>query len=272
MQVIKPLSISIAGAGRMGRAIVTAIDTADDLELAGLWVRDEAAFEGIDGLSNTRVSADIDRVVAAADVLVDFSLPEATGAILDAAVRHRIPIVCGVSGLGQELQQKLAEAAIDVAIVYDRNMSLGVAVLENLVARAAASLGRDFEIEVHETHHMHKVDAPSGTALKLGEAAAAARNQDFDAVRWYAPSAATEKPAAGDIRFEVERRGEVPGDHSVILSSSTERLTLGHSVTARQVFADGAVRAARWILGRPPGRYRMQDVLFGESNSKKTVR
>jgi 4-hydroxy-tetrahydrodipicolinate reductase len=123
-------------------------------------------------------------------------------------------------------------------------MSIGVAVLENLVRQAAAALGPDFAVEVHETHHVHKVDAPSGTALKLGEAIAAERGTD-----------------PGDIHYESERRGEVPGDHTVILSSATERLSLGHSVTTRQVFAHGAVKAARWIANQPLGRFTMHDVL-----------
>ena len=131
-----------------------------------------------------------------------------------------------------------------IAVVYDRNMSFGIAVLEQLVAQATAALGSDFAVEIHETHHVHKLDSPSGTALKLGEAIAAVRG---------------ESPA--DIHYEVERRGEVPGDHTVVLSSATERLTLGHSVTTRNVFAEGAIRAARWITNQPPGRYGMRDVL-----------
>jgi len=110
-------------------------------------------------------------------------------------------------------------------------------------------LGAEFAVEVHETHHVHKVDSPPGTALQLGESIVAARPRDI---------------GADAVRFEVERRGEVPGDHTVIFSSPTETLTLGHSVTTRQVFADGAIRAARWVVGRPPGLYRMRDVLFND--------
>ena len=131
-------------------------------------------------------------------------------------------------------------------MVYDRNMSLGIAVLERSVREAAASLGFDFEVEIAETHHVHKKDAPSGTALKLGEAIAAARGET----------------GTGNVRFEVERRGEVPGDHEVTMQTPSERLVFAHSVSTRQVFADGALRAARWIVGRPAGQYGMQDVLF----------
>ncbi|MBT8090232.1 MAG: 4-hydroxy-tetrahydrodipicolinate reductase [Gammaproteobacteria bacterium] len=214
----------------MGQAIAASIEQQADLLLAGIWTRE----------------GDLDAVVKAADVVIDFSLPEATVAVLDAVVRHNKPLVCGVSGLDDAQMELLDRAAAQIPVVYDRNMSLGIAVLEHSVREAAGSLGLDFEIEISETHHIHKKDAPSGTALKLGEAIAAARGQD------------------GTVRFQVERRGEVPGDHEVVMRSPTERLTFAHSVTTRQVFADGALRAARWAIGRAAGRYGMRDVLFGQ--------
>jgi len=212
----------------MGEALTRSIDAQEGLQLAGLWKRGE----------------DLDAIVANCDVLIDFSLPEANDAVVAAAVRNTIPLVCGVSGLSDKHVAALDAASASIAVVYDRNMSLGVAVLENLVAQAVASLGAGFGVEVHETHHVHKIDAPSGTALKLGEAIAAASGGQ-----------------SSDIHYEVERRGEVPGDHSVVLSSATESLTLSHSVTTRQVFADGALHAARWIVSQRAGRYSMQDVL-----------
>jgi len=224
-------SIAIAGAGRMGQAIAATIDQHDDLTLAGTWARGD----------------DLDALVQTADVVVDFSLPDGTMQVLDAVLRHEKPLVCGVSGLNSEQVGKLRETATSIAVVYDRNMSLGIAVLERSVREAAASLGPDFEVEISETHHVHKKDAPSGTALKLGEAVAAARGES----------------GTGSVRFEVERRGEVPGDHEVVMQTPSERLVFAHSVTTRQVFADGAVRAARWVTGQPPGQYLMRDVLFG---------
>ncbi len=215
----------------MGQAIMQAIDVADDLQVSGVWARGDS----------------IDEVVAAADVIIDFSLPDATAILLEAVLRHQKPLVCGVSGLDDSLWTMLQKAATVIPLVYDRNMSQGIAVLDDLVGRAARSLGTEFAVEVHETHHVHKVDSPSGTALQLGESIAAARPQET---------------AEDAVRFEVERRGEVPGEHSVIFSSPTETLTLGHSVTTRQVFADGALRAARWVSVQPPGLYRMRDVLF----------
>jgi 4-hydroxy-tetrahydrodipicolinate reductase len=212
----------------MGRAVANGIAAFDDLHLAGIWRRGE----NLEGL------------VRDSDVVIDFSLPEATAEVLSAVRRHRVPLVCGVSGLEKPQMDAISDVARIVPVVYDRNMSLGIAVLENLVRDAVRMLGGDFDIRVHETHHVHKVDKPSGTALKLGEAIAAVKGID-----------------PGDILYESERRGEVPGDHEIVLSSQTERLTLAHSVTTRDVFAEGALRAARWIIDKPPGMFTMHDVL-----------
>jgi 4-hydroxy-tetrahydrodipicolinate reductase len=255
------LSIGVLGAGRMGQSIAKAIDSRDDLRLTCLWVRDEGLARDL-SIPAGCISSDLDRVVSSADVLIDFSLPAASAQILEAVVRLKKPLVCGVSGLDEAQLASLGNAATRVPLVYDRNMSVGVTVLEDLVRRAAGSLGPSFEVEIHETHHIHKKDAPSGTALKLGEAIAEVRVQDFREVAWYAPDAGSRTLADGDIRFEVERRGEVPGDHSVTLRSPAEQMILSHSVTTRQVFADGALRAARWLVEQEPGRYSMKDVLF----------
>lgn len=225
------IRVAIAGAGRMGKAIAAGLDTQSDLELVGTWARGD----------------DLDALVRAADVVVDFSLPDGTMQVLDAVRKLATPLVCGVSGLADEQLARVDEAAADIPVVYDRNMSLGIAVLARSVRDAAASLGMAFEVEIAEVHHVHKKDAPSGTALKLGEIVAAARGER----------------GTGSVRFHSERRGEVPGDHEVVMTSATERLSFAHSVTTRQVFADGAIRAARWVVAQPPGRYGMSDVLFG---------
>lgn len=216
----------------MGQSIAQTIETADDLELLALWRRGEP----------------LDDLLAAADVVIDFSLPEGTADVLAAVQRVDKPLVCGVSGLNEQQMRALTETAAAIPLVYDRNMSLGVAVLTRSVAEAAAALGPDVAVHIEETHHVHKKDAPSGTALKLGEAIAAARGQD----------------GTGNATFESERRGEVPGDHQVTMSSATEQLVFGHSVTTRDVFAAGAVRAARWVVRQKPGLYDMQDVLFSK--------
>jgi len=225
------IRIAIAGTGRMGQAIAAVAAAHEDLAICGLWGR----------------GGDLGALLADADVLIDFTLPEATRDVVDAVISAGTPLVCGVSGLDSSALAALDRAANVVPVVYDRNMSLGVAVLERAVREAAGALGVSFKVEISEVHHVHKKDAPSGTALKLGEAVAAARGRD----------------RSDFIKFHSERRDEVPGDHEVIFRSATEQLSFAHSVTTRQVFADGALRAARWVIGRPPGRYAMRDVLFG---------
>ena len=216
----------------MGQALEQAITRHPDLALAGTWHRD----------------SDLAQILSAADVLIDFSLPAATEFVLQTAVECKTPVVCGVSGLNDSQMELVRAASAEIPLLYDRNMSVGVTVLERTVRDAAASLGEEFSILVSEVHHVHKKDAPSGTALKLGETIADALGQS----------------GTENIKFSSERRGEVPGDHEVKMRSTTETLTFSHSVTTRQVFADGALRAARWLVDQSTGQYCMQDVLFGE--------
>lgn len=246
----------------MGQSLVAAAAGRDDLQVASVWVRGDDAASRFAG-GEYLLTARLDEALGVADVLVDFTLPDANEGILAAALEHRKPLVCGVSGLSQAQMQGLQEAAVRIPIVYDRNMSLGIAVLEALVRRAVDVLGDEFDVVIEETHHIHKRDAPSGTALKLGEAVAETRGQSLPGVMYYDPAGS--KPPPGAVEFRVQRRGEVPGDHSVTLSSATETLTLGHSVTTRAVFADGALRAALWAVGQPPGLYSMRDVLFSSA-------
>ena len=219
----------------MGKAVEQSVELADDLVVSGVWTR----------------GSSLDEILAASDVLVDFSLPAANAEVLAAVSKHKTPLVCGVSGLHAEQLAAMKTVAAAVPMVFDRNMSLGIAILEKSVREAAASLGAEFAVHVSEVHHVHKKDAPSGTALKLGEAIAASRGES----------------GTGAVQFEVERRGEIPGDHEVTMTSATEKLTFAHSVTTRQVFVDGALTAAAWVIGRAPGRYSMQDVLFSHPNS-----
>lgn len=226
----RTLSIAVAGAGRMGRSIAAIAERADDTRLAGIWKRGD----------------DLGPLLDTADVVIDFSLPGGTEQVIDAVARAGIPLVCGVTGLDDGQLARLDTVARDVAIVYDRNMSRGIAVLDAALRHVAGALPADYRAAVAEVHHVHKKDAPSGTALKLAESVAAARGV-----------------APADIEISSERRGEVPGDHEVSFTSATERLTLSHSVASRDVFAEGAIFAARWVVGRPPGRYSMRDVLIG---------
>ena len=219
----------------MGRSIAAAISDYSELELVGVWQRGQ----------------EISEIVAQSDVVIDFSSPEGSERVLEAAVGHGKGLVCGVSGLNESQIAMLDRASEEIPMVYDRNMSLGIAVLERAVREAAGSLGPEFKVRVSEVHHKGKKDAPSGTALKLGEAIASSRGDT----------------GTGAIEFAVERRDDVPGDHEVVMASATEILSFAHSVTTRQVFVAGALAAARWVVGRPPGRYSMQEVLLGNLNS-----
>jgi 4-hydroxy-tetrahydrodipicolinate reductase len=231
-----PTRLGIAGAGRMGLAIINAVNEFADLEISSVWVRDPEAAADMATPSGAIISSDLDHVVEAADVVIDFSLFEATERVAAAVSRYGKPLVCGVSGLG------------------DRNMSQGIAVLQELIGRAVRSLGDEFAIEIHETHHVHKKDAPSGTALKLGESVASARNQE----------------GADSVHYQSERRGEVPGDHEVIFSSPTERLTLAHSVTTRTVFAEGALKKAPvWSGAACPRSVNYAGSLSGQRSQKR---
>jgi 4-hydroxy-tetrahydrodipicolinate reductase len=242
----RAVRIGIVGAdGRMGRAIADSIEEIDGAELAG----------GVDR------GGDLDSLAAACDVLVDFSSPDALVASLEAAAAAGVPILVGTTGLGPEHQAAIVEAAKWVAVLQSANMSLGVNLLAFLVREAAARLGPDWDVEIVEMHHRHKVDSPSGTALLLGRAAAEGRGVELDLVsdRGRDGIGGARKP--GDIGFASLRGGSVAGDHQAILAAEGERLELGHRAESRSIFARGAVKAALWLAGRPAGRYDMADVL-----------
>ncbi len=217
----------------MGQAIARLAGERDDIEVAGLWGRGD----------------DLDELLAGADVVIDFSLPEGTMQVLDAASRLGKPVVCGVTGLDETQQRAVEAAGKSIPVLYASNTSLGIAVLDAALRQVAGSLGPDYAVRIDETHHIHKKDAPSGTAVRLAETVASARGM-----------------ATADVPVSSERRGEVPGDHSVTFESPDETLVLSHSVTTRDVFAAGALRAATWLAGgRGPGLYSIRDVLFGET-------
>jgi 4-hydroxy-tetrahydrodipicolinate reductase len=239
------IRIALMGRGRMGQEILRCAAASDEYETAGVWVRENRS-SGID--PGIPVSCHLPDVLKEADVAIDFTLPDATDQVLDAVADAGVPLVCGVSGLPDATLQHMAGAASGIPILYDRNMSLGIAVMQRLVRLAGAALGDRFEAEIHETHHVHKIDAPSGTALQLGEALAEARGCE-----------------PGDIHYEVTRRGEVPGEHTVLFRSPDETLALRHEVSDRRVFAVGALGAAAWLVGQPPGLYSMQDMVADKS-------
>ncbi len=252
----------------MGREILAVMPEQPGLQLHGAWVRPGSDLDGGDltaiaGDAGRGITASsrIDDVLRGADVAIDFSLPEASREILAASVRAGVPLVRGVSGLGDDDMAAMREAARAIPVFYDRNMSIGVAVMRRLVAQSASLLGPEFHVEIHDTHHAHKRDAPSGTALLLGESVARARGQDFRQVMQYPAGQQDAGPAPGHIRFHVTREGEHPGQHTVSFSDAAEQLSVVHDVRSRRVFAAGALRAARWLATRPAGWYGMNELL-----------
>ncbi|MXP29500.1 4-hydroxy-tetrahydrodipicolinate reductase [Porphyrobacter algicida] len=237
--------IGIVGSeGRMGRALMTLLESSEHT-LSG----------GIDRGGNVAALAD------SSDVLVDFSSPAALDGNLHAAIGAGIPIVIGTTGLCQHHHEAIHRAAHAVAVLQTGNTSLGVTLLAHLVHEAAARLGPDWDIEILEMHHRMKVDAPSGTALLLGEAAADGRGIALDEHSERGRDGHTGQREEGAIGFASLRGGTVAGEHSVIYASEEERLTLTHVAENRSIFARGAIRAAEWLIGRPAGRYGMPQVL-----------
>ncbi len=234
----------IGSEGRMGRVLVEAIAAAGHAHAGGI------DFGG-DPLA----------LAQASDVLVDFSNPNALEANLDAAMTAGVPIVVGTTGLEERHHWLCDHAADRIAILQTGNTSLGVTLLAHLVREAASRLGEDWDIEITETHHRMKVDAPSGTALLLGEAAAEGRGVVLAEHSERGRDGITGRRADGAIGFAALRGGSVAGDHSVLFLADNERLTLSHVAENRAIFAKGAIRAAQWIVGKPAGRYSMPQVL-----------
>lgn len=197
-------------------------------------------------------------VGSGADVAIDFSSPGATAELCEVAAKAGVAVVSGTTGLGEEAQAALERASRSVAVAWEPNMSIGVHVLGALVSRAIAMLGPDFDVEIVEAHHRLKVDAPSGTALRLAEVARAARG---GARLVHGREGKPGARASTEIGVHAVRGGDVVGDHTVLLLGSGERVELVHRASSRELFASGAIRFARWIAGKPAGRYRMEDML-----------
>lgn len=250
-------SIGIFGAaGRMGRAIAQAAAEAG-LTVAGGTDRDGSG-ELAPGVA---ITSDPLALAQAADVLIDFSVPAALSANLDACIAANKPILIGTTGLEAEHHALIDQAATRIPVLQTGNTSLGVNLLAALVEKAAASLGDDWDIEIVEMHHRHKVDAPSGTALLLGEAAAKGRGIALADHSERGRDGITGARAKGAIGFAALRGGSVAGDHQVILATEGERIELGHRAENRSIFARGAIKGANWLAGQPIGRYDMKGVL-----------
>jgi len=200
------------------------------------------------------------RSVPQLDVVIDFSTPAGFDSALAHCRAHKIAFVCGTTGLDADQRARLQEAARDIPVLYAANFSIGNAVLTKLLRDAARALP-DWDLEIIEAHHARKVDAPSGTALALGRAAASARGQDFDEVADFARHGHTGVRRKGAIGFASIRAGEIVGEHTVLLATADERIELGHRAYDNTIFARGALHAAAWLADKPPGTYSLDDVL-----------
>jgi 4-hydroxy-tetrahydrodipicolinate reductase len=261
--------IVVAGAsGRMGQALICVIHELPNTELVGAIERSGAKAIGKDagelagtGANNVIITNDIEHALKNADAIVDFTTPETSVSFSKIAAKHKLVHVIGTTGCSQEQDAEIASAGATARVVKSGNMSLGVNLLSVLVKQAAKALGDDWDIEVLEMHHKHKVDAPSGTAFLLGQAAADGRDIDLHDNSVRSRDGHTGARETGSIGFATLRGGSVIGDHTVLLSGEGEQIELSHSARDRSIFARGAVKAAIWAKPQTPGFYSMFDVL-----------
>jgi 4-hydroxy-tetrahydrodipicolinate reductase len=260
--------VAVAGAsGRMGQMLIEALRAADDCQLAGAVDipsspaigNDAAAFLG--HASGVPVLADVRAALAQSQVLIDFTRPEGTMAHLKACRELGVNAVIGTTGLGEGQKEKIADAARDIAIVMAPNMSVGVNVTLKLLEMAAAALATGYDIEIIEAHHRHKVDAPSGTALKMGEVIAQALGRNLKDCAVYGRHGVTGERDPSSIGFASVRGGDIVGDHTVLFAGTGERIEITHRAASRATYAQGSLRAVRFLAGKRSGLYDMFDVL-----------
>ncbi len=261
--------IAITGAaGRMGRTLVEAVSAAPGLEITVALERPDSSLLGSDvgevaglGRIGIPLTGDLGAAADAFDTLIDFTAPGATLANLALCRRAGKRMVIGTTGIDPVGRQAIADAGADVGIVFAPNMSVGVNLCFRLLDLAARVIGEDADIEIVEAHHRHKVDAPSGTALRMGEVVARALGRDLAQVAVYGRQGSTGPRPRETIGFETIRAGDVVGEHTVWFATEGERVEITHKASSRMTFAKGAVRAAQWLAGQPAGLYDMQDVL-----------
>ena len=263
-----PLRIAVAGAsGRMGRMLIESIGKAPGLVLGGALDIASSPLIGTDPVawlgerSEVRITADVASGIGNADVLIDFTRPEATLAHLEACRANSTRMVIGTTGFSTQERQRIEAAAADLAIVLSANMSVGINVMLRLVELATRSLGPESDIEVIEAHHKHKVDAPSGTALLIGEHIAATRGKTLADVAVYAREGHTGPRPDGTIGFTAIRGGDIIGEHTALFAGTGERIEITHRSSSRVNYAQGALRAARFVAGQPRGLFDMRAVL-----------
>ena len=261
------LSVAVTGAsGRMGQAVARAVSTEPEMELACLVARPGSRLVGSDATSivgdkNCPITVSDVLDLEAVDVVIDFTLPESSLLNARACAEAAVPIVIGTTGFSEAQQANLDSTLASVARCQAANFSTGVNLAYRLLSLAAQVMGVDSDIEIHEAHHKHKIDAPSGTALAMGQAVASAMGQSLSDVAQYDRSDNRETRETGSIGFSVTRAGEIVGEHTVLFASDGERLEITHKADSRDAFANGAVRAAKFIAKKPAGVYTMSDVL-----------
>jgi 4-hydroxy-tetrahydrodipicolinate reductase len=265
---MNPMKIAIAGAsGRMGRMLIEAVHNADDATLAGALDVAEAPGLGSDAAAflgqaqGVLIEADFAKGLSNAQFLIDFTRPEGTLKHLEYCAAHGIKMIIGTTGFDDAGKAAIAAAAEKTAIVFAPNMSVGVNVTMKLLEMAAKSFSEGYDIEIIEAHHRHKVDAPSGTALKMGEVIADALGRDLNECAVYAREGVTGERDPSSIGFATIRGGDIVGDHTVLFAGIGERIEITHKSASRVTYAHGSLRAARFLIDKSSGLYDMQDVL-----------
>ena len=262
--------VAVAGAtGRMGRMLIEAVFRSSDMILQSALDRPghEAIGQDVGDLIGEKLNApiqpDIPEALQGADFLIDFTQPEATLAHLKTCVTNHIGIVIGTTGFSESQKAEIREASTHIPVVFAPNMSVGVNVMFRLLRMAAESLGSDYDVEIIEAHHRHKKDAPSGTALKMGEIIASALDRDVDKCAVFGRHGMTGERDQKTIGFSAVRGGDIVGDHTVLFAGVGERLEIIHRSSSRATYAEGSLRAVRFLAGKQNGLFDMQDVLFG---------
>ena len=263
------INVGVIGAGgRMGRMLIEAVQDNPQTTLNAAIERQGSSLVGADagevtaiGRLEVQIVDDLKAVINDIDVLIDFSLPDATEQNMQICAANKVAMVIGTTGFNEQQEQVLKEASKQIAIVYAGNYSTGVNLSLKLLAMAAKAFGNDADVEVIEAHHKHKIDAPSGTAYMMAEAVAEARGQNLKDVAIYGREGQTGEREAGSIGIHAIRGGEIIGDHTVMFIADGEVVEITHRARARMTFAAGAVRAATWVIKQEVGQYNMQDVL-----------
>lgn len=268
-QTKEMINIGVIGAGgRMGRMLIEALQDNPQTSLSAAIEREGSSLIGTDAGEvaaierlNIKIVDDLVSVIDDIDVLIDFSLPDATEQNMQTCAEHKVAMVIGTTGFNEQQEQVLTEASKHIPIVYAGNYSTGVNLSLKLLGMAAKAFGNEADVEVIEAHHKHKIDAPSGTAYMMAQAVAEARGQNLKEVAVYGREGQTGAREAGSIGIHAIRGGEIIGDHTVMFIADGEVVEITHRARARMTFAAGAVRATTWVIQQKAGQYNMQDVL-----------